>query len=587
MSLRLCSGFSLPEDAATRRMAIVAMSGAGKSNLAVVMAEEMHKAGIPWVVIDPKGDWYGIRSAKDGKRPGLPIPVFGGLHGDVPLEPTAGKMMAELIATKRLTCVLDVSEFDTRSGMFSFLRDFAETLLKKNKEPLHVFCEEADDYLPQKAGGSGGNVAACLGAWQRLIKRGRFRGIGSTLITQRTSAINKDALNMAELLFAMRVTAPHDRKAVKAWVEGQGLDRGLVDSLPSLMDGEAWAWSPAWLRSSTRFRSRLRSTFDSGKTPEIGRSVEPAKLADIDLGEIKQQMAATIERAEAEDPKKLQAEIRRLRTELSRQRPAVDQAAIASAVLDATAAQVKKLDAQEFVFAEFADISKEFMEMCGERFGDLTNIARRMHELCKDHLEVEALIAKHKSRPKPVPPQAVAPAPVAPRPARPPNGDDGLTGPQRRVVDAVAWWNSVGVAQPSKIQLAFVAGYKPNTGSFNNTLGALRSTGLIEYPMNGHVALTDSGSALATAATIDTSLSAFHGTIFAKLTGPQQRLLEPLLSAYPGSLSSDELASASGYQPNTGSFNNTRGSLRSLGLVEYPSAGMVTATGLLFPGGLS
>ncbi|MCH8978309.1 MAG: DUF87 domain-containing protein, partial [Armatimonadetes bacterium] len=282
MSLRLCSGFSLPEDAATRRMAIVAMSGAGKSNLAVVMAEEMHKAGIPWVVIDPKGDWYGIRSAKDGKRPGLPIPVFGGLHGDVPLEPTAGKMMAELIATKRLTCVLDVSEFDTRSGMFSFLRDFAETLLKKNKEPLHVFCEEADDYLPQKAGGSGGNVAACLGAWQRLIKRGRFRGIGSTLITQRTSAINKDALNMAELLFAMRVTAPHDRKAVKAWVEGQGLDRGLVDSLPSLMDGEAWAWSPAWLRSSTRFRSRLRSTFDSGKTPEIGRSVEPAKLADID-----------------------------------------------------------------------------------------------------------------------------------------------------------------------------------------------------------------------------------------------------------------------------------------------------------------
>src|SRR3954452_23089303 len=99
-----------PEDA-LQRFGILAMSGAGKSNTAVVLAEEMHDAHIPWVAVDPKGDWWGVRSSKSGKRGGLEVPVFGGLHGDIPLEPTAGAMIAELIASERLTCVLDVSEF--------------------------------------------------------------------------------------------------------------------------------------------------------------------------------------------------------------------------------------------------------------------------------------------------------------------------------------------------------------------------------------------------------------------------------------------------------------------------------------------
>lgn len=74
--IRLSNSFSLPIDAATRRMAIVAMSGAGKSNLAVVMAEQFYEAGVPFVAIDGKGDWYGLRSSSNGKGPGLSIPVL-------------------------------------------------------------------------------------------------------------------------------------------------------------------------------------------------------------------------------------------------------------------------------------------------------------------------------------------------------------------------------------------------------------------------------------------------------------------------------------------------------------------------------
>jgi hypothetical protein len=40
------------------------------------------------------------------QRPGLSIPIFGGKHGDLLLERSSGELLADLIAEKRLSCVL-------------------------------------------------------------------------------------------------------------------------------------------------------------------------------------------------------------------------------------------------------------------------------------------------------------------------------------------------------------------------------------------------------------------------------------------------------------------------------------------------
>ena len=53
MSLHVAPGFSLPNEAVTETFAILAKRRAGKSNAAVVMAEEMYDNGLPWVAIDP------------------------------------------------------------------------------------------------------------------------------------------------------------------------------------------------------------------------------------------------------------------------------------------------------------------------------------------------------------------------------------------------------------------------------------------------------------------------------------------------------------------------------------------------------
>jgi hypothetical protein len=73
-----------------------------------------------------------------------------------------------------------------------------------------------------------------------------------------------------------------------------------------------------------------------------------------------------------------------------------------------------------------------------------------------------------------------------------------------------------------------------------------------------------------------------HDRVLGQLPTPEQKILRQLLESYPESIENDELARKAGYEPGGGAFNNPRGRLRTLGLVEYPQKGMVRAAELLF-----
>ncbi len=315
-SLRLAKDLTLPLDFVSRTAGILAVRGAGKSNTASVIAEEMFAAGLPFCVIDPVGSWYGLRSCADGLSAGLPIPIFGGKHGDVPLERGAGELVADLIVEKRLTCVLDLSRFDSEADKKHFLLAFARRLYQRNENPLHLFLEEADDYIPQSPMG---DEKLLLRAWENIVRRGRARGLGMTLITQRSAAIAKMVLTQVETLFAMRTTGPQDIAAIEAWIKYHQVGKDVLSSLASLEDGEAWVWSPHYLKTMSRHQIRRRQTFDSGATPKNVRAKDarpPATLADIDLTALQERMAATIEKAKADDPKELRKELARVKEAL-------------------------------------------------------------------------------------------------------------------------------------------------------------------------------------------------------------------------------------------------------------------------------
>jgi hypothetical protein len=90
--LNISKTVHLPLEAVTSTFGLLAVRGAGKTNAMRSMAEEMHANSLPFVVIDPVGSWYGLRSGRDGSAAGgLPIFIFGGEHGDVPLTRGSGE----------------------------------------------------------------------------------------------------------------------------------------------------------------------------------------------------------------------------------------------------------------------------------------------------------------------------------------------------------------------------------------------------------------------------------------------------------------------------------------------------------------
>ena len=91
VTLRISRDFGFPTEAVTETFAILAKRGAGKTYTAAVLVEELLKAGLHVVVVDPVGVWWGLRASADGAHEGLPIVVLGGEHGDVPLDVAARK----------------------------------------------------------------------------------------------------------------------------------------------------------------------------------------------------------------------------------------------------------------------------------------------------------------------------------------------------------------------------------------------------------------------------------------------------------------------------------------------------------------
>ncbi len=265
--IQLSESLSLPDDAVTQTFAFLARRGAGKSYGSMKLAEGMLESAAQIVAIDPVGVWYSLRIAADGKGKGFDLPIFGGLHGDIPLEPGAGALIADLIVDRGISAVLDVSMF-RKNERKQFATAFAEQLFHRKKErrsPLHVFIEEAQVFVPQRVMG---DEARMLGAFEDMVKLGRNFGIGVTLISQRPQSVNKDALNQTEALFVLQTNGAQERKALTDWIIEQGVaTKGIVDELPSLPIGTAYLWSPSWLRKLEKVKIGERKTYNASATP--------------------------------------------------------------------------------------------------------------------------------------------------------------------------------------------------------------------------------------------------------------------------------------------------------------------------------
>jgi uncharacterized protein len=541
----------IPEAALHQNIAVLGKNGSGKTYAAkAAIVEPLLAAGRRVGIVDPTGAWWGLRSSRDGKGAGFQVLVLGGDHGDLPLPANGGAAVARLLVEQGVSLIADTTHLSVgeRTRWFT---DFAGTLYRMNRTPLHLVLDEAHNFAPQ------GKVpdpdaGKMLHAASTLASQGRSRGIRLTMITQRPQKLHKDSLTSADTLLALRVIHNLDRGAVAEWINGCGdpaQGKEVLNTLANLQRGEGWVWYP-----EGGFLQRLKfpaiRTFDSSATPMDGAPIAaPKGAAAIDLTEIRAALADAVKETEANDPKLLRAEIARLKRDASKPQP-----------------------------AEPLTVPDPQAEERGYRRGRAEALA--------EAAEAIAIIRAVPAEASPLRPTPRAPAPPAPRKAAPRATSaqpvEGISRSQQRILDALAWLESVRIREAAKVQLALLSDQSPTSSGYSNNLGALRTAGLICYPSTGKVALTDSGRAAANAPARSPTTDDLHRALEGRLSSSQWRILRSLIDVYPDPLGKDVLASMADQSPTSSGYSNNLGALRSLGFIDYPAPGSVVALPVLF-----
>ncbi len=565
--VKLAQNLALPLETVTQTIGILAKRRAGKSYLARRMAEQLFQAGQQVVMIDPKGDQWGIRSAADGHSPGMPIVILGGEHGDIPrLEVSSGEVVAKLVVEERVSALIDLSFF-RKHEVATFMTAFMENLYRlKAREsfrtPMMLLIDEADAIAPQKPQKGEERM---LGAAEDIVRRGGQRGIGCCLVTQRSAVLNKNVLTQVQILIALRTIAPQDLAALNAWVDVHGTpeqQKTLMESLPALPTGDAWVWSPGWPDTEGIFKHihvLPIETFDSGATPKPGEKlIEPKRLADVDLDGLRRQMAATIEKSRAEDPRELRKRIAALEKELDQEKRKAPAAEIKTVEVPAVGEeQIKHIMSICYRIAELQADMAISIEGMTEAARDITAALGKIRRPAA-LAGARQIIDKPVNRPASMPYQKNTGNPSGLQDAG--IGSGGL----RRMLIALAQ-RSNGL---SARQLGVRAGLSSKSGTFTTYLARARSAGWIDRT-KGHLTITEAGlAALGDWDPLPTGPDLLRHWLTQLGDSGAARMLQALADSYPMEMSKQQLAETAGMTGNSGTFTTYLARLRSLELIE-------------------
>jgi hypothetical protein len=558
----------LPLETVTQTMAILARRGAGKTYTGNVLVEEVVAAKIPTVVLDPTGAWWGLRSSADGLGPGLPVAILGGDHGDVPLRRGSGKEIAAAVIDSPSAYVIDLSAFESKGLEIAWTADFLEALYRKKKAetgPLFLVVDEADMFAPQRPGPEQTNT---LGSLESIWRRGRIKGLGGCLITQRAAVLNKNVLTQTEILVLMQTTGPQDRDAVDAWISGNGSTnerKVVLESLASLKRGEAWIWSPSFLRMLARVQIRQRRTFDSSRTPGVGEAPLVAKeFAQVDVAALDARIAKAVEDVKENDPVLLKSKVRTLEDRIRQleARPPVE------VVREVPVESVERVEIPVFEDDDIATFRAVRQDVDDLR-DRLAAIDKRLE------LNVAGAVAPPVDERKPwlevvVPMKPAAiPREIAPKP----DADDARVGPSTLGKAERTFLSAIVASQDglSRSQLAMITGYSAKSSHFGNTLSRLRVLGLIESgtPLRPTQAGVDALPEIEPLPRPGRELVEYW---YGRLAKAEKAFLEIFVEAYPSTVDKATIADRTGYSPSSSHFGNTLSRLRVLGLVEGMAA---------------
>jgi hypothetical protein len=458
--------------------------------------------------------------------------------------------------------------------------------MKKNPRAVLLELEEAQEFIPNTPESKTG--VKKTHAFNRIAKIGRNYGIGILLVSPRPQDISTKVVNLTQTLFAFQMTGTHERKRIADWCNYVHLDFDLSKILPTLERGQPFVASPSYLKFTKTTRIGRKHTYDSSSTPEFEEEAASlVSLSNIDITNIEESLGRVLQSHRENDPEYLKAEIFRLRRELEKK-----------PVPQVTATETKVEIVEKPVFREgelsgLADIILAVNQIGGHITGEISNLqeshkaftaeAERLEKIVRDARAIQSQVPAPKAQLPKIPALTRASTMSIKQIAAPKPDETGeLTGPQRKILNALAWFETIGQASPLKKAVAILAGYSPNGGGFTGPLSRLSTMGLIKYESDSRMTLTSDGRGCATYPDGALSVQDIQNQVFSILDGPGKRILRPLLEIYPDSMSKVDLAAAAGYKADAGGFTGPLSRLRTMGIIDYPESGKAIAESFLF-----
>jgi len=283
-------------------IAILGIRGSGKSNTAGVIFEELLRNNYPMSIVDIEGEYFGLKESYE-------VLVVGTGDGvEIEIDADSAGEIAQVSMEQNVPVVLDLSGFlsDERTELLKAYLSSLWNLAGRLRRPYIIGIEEAHEFIPQ---GVKTELKEMIG---RIALRGRKRGLGGIIVSQRSAKVDKDVLSQAGILFLHRVVHEVDMRVygeLLPWRKSEVKE--IIGSLDTgdciYINGDSIL--PIYVRE--------RSTFHAGFTPSLEAVASP------ELKQVSASIIEAIERARSGKRKKTQIEelegkVERLEEELTK-----------------------------------------------------------------------------------------------------------------------------------------------------------------------------------------------------------------------------------------------------------------------------
>lgn len=536
----------------TTRLLVVGNSGSGKSH-ALRLLLEGTAGRVVQSVIDPEGEFYTLRQLGDSH----PY-VHVGVGADVTPDAATAGPLSQALVRAGASAILDLSEMP-RSDRDTFAAAYVRGLLDlpaADRRHVLLVVDEAQTLAPE------GPATAAGGALVDAATRGRKRGVGLVCATQRLALLDKSLVSQLTNVLVGRTSLGNDqRRAADVLGFSPGERRGLGE----LSAGEFFAFGPALSADVVAVRTAPKTATAHPSSSDLRPPEVPTPAALAGLVEELRALAPSAAPSEAGGGARSDAdrdlaserdELRRVLTERTAERDRLEAAldtlreTVRRAVGDLATATASAEPVPEVVWEDAADEP-------GRR---MPTASRGVRSSRGNAAGSTAASQTDRSR---------------------------LPDARRRILDALAGLEAVGLIAVGRRNLAAFSSQSPKSSAYGAHVAALFEAGLIEYPAPGQVALTSAGRSMADAGGEPRSLAELHRRWLDYLDVQPRSILSVLIASRAEgeevALDREQVAAMTGYSARSSAFGAAIAELASLGLVDYPRPGAVAASDILFP----